>query len=99
MIIFGKYKFLLKMSGLDPQGGCENSIARIVNSISFFLFSLMMSIFLALNFHRDIDQSLSVGSIIIAHIAIISTYFQLLINRKQFYLLLVELQDIADESV
>lgn len=29
MIIFGKYKFILKLNGLDPDGGRFNIVARI----------------------------------------------------------------------
>lgn len=99
MIMFGKYKFVLEMCGLNPQGGRKNHMARIVYSVIFFFFTLLTSTFLALNFQRDTDQSLSVVCILLSHMAIISTYFHLLINRKQFYALLDEMQDIVNESV
>lgn len=99
MIIFGKFKFLLEMSGLDPQARSKNYIARIVYTISFLLSCLLASIFVAQTFSQDIDQSLPVVCIILADCALLATYSHLLINRDRFYSLLDDVQDIVDESV
>lgn len=82
-----------------PRGGRHNIIGRIVYSMIFLLFSSLTPPFLALNIDQGIDQILPLVCIIFAHVAIIPPYFHLLFNRKQFYSLLDELQDIVDESV
>lgn len=100
MIILRKYKMLLQVTGLalDPHGGCKNVIARIVFSILYFLFNLLSIIFLALTFGDNLEQTLLLMLIIFSHLAIIPSYFHMVINRKQFHSLLDELHDIVQES-
>lgn len=98
MIIFGKRNFLLKMSGLDPEGGRGNTIARISFSIVFVVLNLLSTIFLVLNFRQDIDQTLLIMPLFLAYQATIAIYFHLVINRDEFYALLDELQDIVQGS-
>lgn len=98
MIILGKYNMLLQVTGLDPHGGCKNVIARIVFSILYFLFNLLSIIFLVLTFGDNLEQTLLLMLIIFSHLAIIPSYFHMVINRKRFHSLLDELQDIVQES-
>lgn len=99
MIIFGKFKLVMQMSGLDPEGGRRNIFARIIFSVAFFLFILSTSILLTINFRRDIDQALPILPLFLAFGSTIATYFHLVINREQFYSIFEELQDIVHESL
>lgn len=99
MIIFGKYQFLLQMSGLYPQGGRKNVVARTLFLVTFALFILSTSIIFILNFRRDIDQVMTVVPLYLGFAATIATYLHLLTNREEFYSFLEYLQDIVHESV
>lgn len=99
MIVFGKYKFLLQMSGLDPHGGRKNVVARIVFSVLFALFILLTSIFFILNFRRNIGRVMPIVPLYLGFTAIIATYIQLLTNRRDFHSLLEDMQDIVHASV
>lgn len=98
MIIFGEFKLVLQISGLDPEGGRRNLIARIIFSILFVLFNLTATVFLIRSFVRDIEQILLIMPVYLAYHATIVIYIHLLMNRKEFYSLLDELQDILEES-
>lgn len=97
-IVFGKYIFLLKMCGLNPNGGRANIIARIINSFIWFSFSLLTSVFLALNIRQDIDRILPVLCILVPGSGLILVYCYFLIVLKWFYSLLEELHDIIGKS-
>lgn len=99
MIIFGKYRFLLQMSGLDPHGGRKNVVARIVFSVTFALFILLTSIFFVLHFRRDVGRVMPIVPLYLGFLAIIATYFHLLTNREAFYSLLEDLEDIVHKSM
>lgn len=99
MIIFGKYKFVLDVSGLTSQNGIKNFVARFTFSILFFAFIPLTWTFLALNYHQDIDKSLIAVCTILAQACFIPTYFHLTLNRVKLYSLLDDLQDIVLESV
>lgn len=96
MDIFGKFIYFQKISGLDPRGAGNNAIARIIY-FYFYLFYLLTSIYIALNFRRNLEQALSAISVINANSGFIMVYFFLFINREEYYSLLAELQDIVDE--
>lgn len=99
MIIFGKYKFLLRMSGLDPQGGRKNIVPRIIFLVAFILFNSSVLVLLIFKFQRDINQALNILPILLSSGSLFATYFHLLINRAQFHSFLNEMQDIVQESV
>lgn len=65
----------------------------------FLLFTVVVSVFVALNFRRDMYQAFSTLAIYIAHCALMAPYCHLLINRNKFYSLLSELEDIVNKSV
>lgn len=98
MIIYGKYKFLLQMSGLDPQGGRKNIVPRIIFSLAFVLFNLLVSTLFMFNFRRDIHQALEILPIILGSGSLFATYFHLLIYRGQFHSFLGEMEDIVRKS-
>lgn len=75
-----------------------NTVIRIFYTIESILFLVLTSIFLVVNAQLDIDQSLSVACVIFANFAIVSIYFNLLRNSKQFHAMLNELQDVVSES-
>lgn len=99
MNIFGNFIIFQRITGLDPQGGRRNTMVRIVYLVLFISFYLSTAIFVALNFHQNIDQALYDVTIINGNSAFALTFSYLSINRKQFYSLLADMEDILYKSV
>lgn len=98
MIVLEKYKWLQKAIGMNPLGGRNNILLRILFSLLFVSFNLMVSIFFILNIHDGIQKTFSILPAICGVMSALLTYWHLLINRKQFYSILFELQKIVNES-
>lgn len=99
MVIFGEYKFLLDMTGLDPNGGRKNIVGRAIFSVTSVAMVLLLAISLLLELHGDFDRVSYIVPIFVAFVTTISTYFHLLLNRKSFYCFLDEMEDIVHESL
>lgn len=97
MIFQGKYEFLLQLCGLHSGGGLSNIIVRIVYWIFFGLFTVVTTIYLTLNRHRDFIRISSNVTIVLASTATFAIYFHLLLTRNQLHALLNELQEIVHE--
>lgn len=93
MTIFGKYNWVLSLSGLDPRGGRRNIFARIAHPVINALFLTSALIFFVSNMHTDTDGALRTLCVIFGHIGFILIYYYLLLHRKRFYSLLAELKE------
>lgn len=98
MTLFGKYKFLIKFSGLDPQGGRKNIIAQIIFLFTFILLILSTFALFAVNFRTDIDRAFLAVPICLGNSAILAAYSHLLLAQKKFYSYLDVLQVLVHES-
>lgn len=98
MIVLKEYKFIQKLMGLNPFGGLENIILRVIYSILLLSSGLMISIFFILKIYDDIYRALAALPAIFGFALLLATNWYLLINRKRFHLLLDELQEIVNES-
>lgn len=97
MIILEKYKWIQNAIGVDPLGGRYNIILRFLFSVLFVSFNSMVSIFFILNIHGGIEQTSSILPAICGVMSAMLTYWHQLINRKQFYSILFDLQKIVKE--
>lgn len=98
MIILEKYKWLQKSLGLDPLGGIENILVRILYLVTLISFNSTELIFIILNIRDGIEQAAPALAPIGALVSVMISYGYLLINRKVYYFLLHELQEIVNES-
>lgn len=97
MIVLEKYKWLQKAIGMDPIGERYNIILRFLFSVLFASFNSMVSIFCILNIHGGIEQTSAILPAICGVMSAMLTYWHQLINRKQFYSILFDLQKIVKE--
>lgn len=98
MIVFGRYRLMEKLIGLNPIGGRENGFLRIVHLFFIVSFDLMESIFIILNIDDGIDQVAPGLAPLFGTIPPMVSYVHLLINRGRYYSLMNDLQDIVNES-
>lgn len=98
MIILEKYRLLQKLIGLHEGGGRERILIRILYSVVLISFNSIEVIYIILNARDGIEQAVSglcaIGGIIPA----LASYAYLLVNRKRYYSVLDEMQQIVDES-
>lgn len=99
MIILGVYRrFLQRLVGLDPRGGCENIYRRFIYSILLISFVSNQIAFFILNIADGFDRAVpalpSIGGVIPAA----ASYLYLLINSEKYYSLLDEMECIVNES-
>lgn len=99
IVILGKYQLLQRILGLNPYGGFENILLRIVYSVVLVSGISLLLIFLVLNFHDDANLALTTMPPIFGFGAVVPVYFHLILNRERINSLLDELQDIVNESV
>lgn len=99
IVILGKYQMLQKIMGLNPYGGFQNILLRIVHSVILVTGIALSLVFLVLNFHDDVNLALSTLPPIFGFGVVVPVYFHLILNRERINSLLDELQDIVNESV
>lgn len=99
MIVFGKYRFIPEMIGLDSQGGWRDYIVRIILSITLIVWMSIASIWIVLHFRDGSDEWLFLVITFLSYGAVIATYFHLIINRKQFYSFLDEMNRMVHSSL
>lgn len=98
MEVLEDYKFIQKLMGLNPIGGLENIILRVIYSILLLSSDLLISIFFISKIYDDIYRALAALPAIFGFTLLMTTNWYLLITRKRFHSLLDELQDIFNES-
>lgn len=99
MIILAKYrKWLEKLIGLDRLGGLGSILLQNVYLITFMSFVSNEMAYFILNIHGGIDRAMSVVPGFFGVLPNMLIYIFLLINRKRYYGLLDEMQDLVNES-
>lgn len=99
MIILEKYRLLEKFIGLSPDGRIENIISQTIFVHTLISFNLMELIFIIVNSQYGFEKAATALSPICGVIPAMADYIFLLFNRKQYYSLLREMQDIVNDSM
>lgn len=99
MIILEKYrKWLEKLIGLDRRGGLGSILLQNVYLMTLISFVSNEMAYFILNIHGGLDRAMSVVPAFFGVLPNMSIYIFLLINRKRYYALLDEMQNIVNES-
>lgn len=99
MITLVKFKILLKVIGLNPLGGRENIILRILYCFMLFSFNFMCFMCFIVNIDDNANLAWAALTSLFAFVSLLAVYLHLLISRGSFHLLLDDLQDIVNESM
>lgn len=99
IVILEKYQTFMKFLGLDPHGGGQNMLRRII--ISFIMISsvLFPSIIVVSKIRDDFRTALVTLPLALSFIAVVPAYFHLVVNCGRIFLLLSDLQAIVNESM
>lgn len=101
MILFETNKFFQQIIGLQSSGPGSHRgyiIAPILVSIPMLFLVFSISLNFILNIHDETNQVWSTLPTTIALFVFIILYWYLLFNRRHFYSLFEDMQDIVDES-
>lgn len=101
MIIFETNKIFQRFIGLQSSGPGSHQgyiIAPILISIPMLSLVLSISLNFIVNIHDDTNRVWSTLPTTIALFVFLILYWHLLINRRHFYSLFEDMQDIVDES-
>lgn len=101
MIVLETNKIFQRFIGLQSSGPGSHRgyiIAPILISIPILSLVLSISLNFILNIHDDSNRVWSTLPTTIALFVFIILYWHLLFNRRQFYSLFENMQDIVDES-
>lgn len=99
MMILQRYKFLEKLVGLNPSGGVENIVLRVIYIVTLLSFQLMELIYVIVNIRYGIDKAASAMAPLTGVFPAPANYIYLVFSRAHYYSLLKELQGIVNESM
>lgn len=99
MIVLEKHRSVEKSIGLDRRGGkCQSVLVQLIHLITLFALNTMELIFIILHISSDLDQAVLAVIPVGGAFPIMVSHMHLLYNRKQYYSLFDELQDMVNKS-